>query len=65
MELRQLSPYDCVGYLDERRVEMLDGVIVEMPLSESIPEEIGDKAAEHFREQLGYRAQVREYTAKP
>lgn len=48
------------GILDERRVELLDGVIVEMKPPEPIHEEMGDTAAEHLRERLGYQVRVRE-----
>jgi Uma2 family endonuclease len=48
------------GVLEDCRVELLDGDIVEMAPVEPAHEERGDATAEHLRERLGHQVLVRE-----
>ena len=47
------------GLLRDRRVELLDGDIVEMPPVEPPHEGVGDAAIEHLRERLGRQVLIR------
>ncbi|MEM6426789.1 MAG: Uma2 family endonuclease, partial [Cyanobacteria bacterium P01_D01_bin.128] len=47
------------GFLDDYRVELLDGDIVEMPPVEPPHEGVGDAAIEHLRDRLGGRVLIR------
>ncbi|MDB9529309.1 Uma2 family endonuclease [Oscillatoria sp. CS-180] len=49
----------AAGLLRDRRVELLNGDIVEMAPVEPAHEGMGDAATEHLREQLGYQVLVR------
>ncbi len=48
------------GILADRRVELLEGNIVEMPPVEPIHEDTGDELAAYLRSMLSNRAKVRE-----
>ena len=48
------------GVLADRRVELLEGNIVEMPPVEPIHEDTGDELAAYLRSELSDRAKVRE-----
>lgn len=58
-----LEDYHCmieVGLLEARRVELLNGEIVEMPPESPEHAYLGDEVGKYLRDLLGDRAQVRE-----
>ena len=50
----------AAGVLCDRRVELLDGMITEMPPVDPIHEDMGDEFAIYLRSALGDRAKIRE-----